>query len=229
MSMKRSKEALSNLVDTVKSGTKQDPLLALFIVFLVPSITAALVLLALHGIVELLALVSLLVAILAVSITGQALAYTRQSLELTRATQRPFLNVSRIADRWKGIHGQAGTFSHLIVTINNTGNLPADEISILCNMSKDNEGEQKQTLVTAKKNPSLCFANQYMTDMYFWVSNAKEKLTVNYGEGFKVRITVEYRNKITQTSHKTIRSYLVRYTPTAEEEPMPLPEQDYWD
>ena len=162
-----------------------------------------------------------------VKLTSKSLELTRESLELSRATQRPFLHVSRISLVWSRIDRKPNNIDYFVIAINNTGNLPADKLSIDFHVFKANEKRKKSKFI-AIEPLAVCFPNQEIINLKFSESNANNKLLLACGDELNIQIKVNYSNKITSTSHKTVRSYFVRYTPTDQDDPMPLTQGNYW-
>ena len=44
-----------------------------------------------------------------------------------------------------------------------------------------------------------------------------------------VQIEIVYYNKLSRTTHRTVRSYCTEYNSTARHKPTPISEKDYWD
>jgi len=161
-------------------------------------------------------------------VASRSLEKTKESLELTRNTQRPFLNVSRCAPVWsKNDNGQT-TVNYFVVDITNTGIFPADKISVLFNICEAG-GSQKRLLTTTNHITSICFPNDVMQNLIFKEPDDENKLRVQPGDKIKVQIEISYKNKLTNKPHKTIRSYLAQDVPLENEKIIPLPEEDYWD
>ncbi len=159
------------------------------------------------------------------SITASLLA--SNSLELTRSTTRPFLNVSGIKVRWntddKGVR-----INYFILQTGNKGTIPADKVSVLFNVNKTNDKNNLHTLISDSEIPSIWFPGEGMSSLKFREAET-DKFMLDVGDDLKLKIEISYQNKLTQKTHKTSRSYLVKCTPTAHEEPNPIPEEDDWD
>ncbi len=147
---------------------------------------------------------------------------------IARDSQRPFLNVSRIHINWSKLEGSPTTIINFLIGVDNTGNFPADEVSILFNVRKG-EGDSEQHQFLMREESPIYFPNENKPNLHFSEPDDKEKLVVEQGGRLQVQIKISYKNKLTHSSHKTFRSYRVQYTPTVQESPLPLPEGDYWD
>jgi len=173
--------------------------------------------------------VSLFIAVIVAIVALWALKITGNSLELTRATQRPFLNVLGITVVWSRNDGSPTPVNYFVIHISNTGIFPANQVSVVLNVSKTDSDNQKHLFVVEREIPSICFPGEEIVNLTFREAEEKGKLTVALQGKLKVQIEISYQNKLTQKIHKTIRPYLVQYFPTAQSEPIPLPEEDYWD
>lgn len=90
--------------------------------------------------------------------------------------------------------------------------------------------DNQQHLFTVSKGiPPICFPSEDVSNLTFTEVAEKEKLEVELRGKLKVRIEIEYKNKLTQETYKTNRSYLVQYDPNSEGALTPLPKEDYWD
>jgi len=201
------------------------PVLAIYI-----GITAAVIWFAVHlgntvGLGIAFAFISIVIATFFAS---RSLRMTSQSLELTRATQRPFLNLSRIDVVWRENAIHDSHLQYFIIDINNTGSLPADNVSLRCIVWKT-RSKVKHVLDSEVSNASICFPNEEIQNLRFSDTNQKKRLVAKVGGKIQVRIEIDYDDKSTNTAHKTVRSYLTEYNPTARHEPTPIPHIDHWD
>ncbi len=171
---------------------------------------------------------SILIASIAAINAILALTVTRQSLELTRETQRPFLDVSGCTPIWSHNTGNQTTVNYFVVQISNTGVFPADNVSVLFNISDINDSNKKHLLALRKDIPSICFPNDGISNLIFEELAEGNKLTIQEGGKIKAQIEIRYENKLMHRSHKTIRSYLAQDI-SSENRIIPLPEGDYWD
>jgi len=175
------------------------------------------------------ALVSSIIASNSFDAAKESLNLTRESLELTRATTRPFLNVDQFGVNWSRNDGQPTSVEEFIFGLCNMGSFPADQVSVLMKVSKNNMDNQQHLLLDSEEIPTICFPSDEIHNRHFRKVDEKEKLEVELEGELKVRIEIEYKNKLTQQTHKTNRSYLVLYNPTARCDPTKLPKEDYWD
>ncbi len=158
-----------------------------------------------------------------------SLKITRDSLELTRATTRPFLNVFRIGLDWSRNDGTPTPVNYFVIQIRNEGISPANQVSVGLSVSKTDRDNQKHLFMVEGETPSICFPSEEIQNLMFREAAENEKLTVTLNGKLKVQIEINYQNKLTQKIHKTMRSYLVQYSPTATSEPTPIVAEDYWD
>jgi len=170
-----------------------------------------------------------LAVIFTLKLTKESLEATKKSLELTRATQRPFLNVLGISVIWSRNDGSPTPVNYFVIHISNTGIFPATQVSVVLNVSKTDSDNQRHLFVVEREIPSICFPSEEIVNLIFREEEKKKKLTVNLQGKMKVQVEISYQNKLTQKIHKTIRSYLVQYFPTAQSEPTPLRKEDFWD
>ena len=179
-----------------------------------------------HGIAISFAVLSIVVATFFAS---RSLKLTQDSLVLTRAIQRPFLNIYQFDVNWSRNDGQPTLVNNFIFGFCNTGVFPADKVSILMKVNKEKMDNQQHLFAVSEGIPPICFPSEEITNLHFREVDEKEKLEVELKVKLKVRIEIEYKNKLTQETYKTNRSYLVQYDPTARGAPTPLPKEDYWD
>jgi len=179
--------------------------------FIIASIAAVLV-----GITALLALRSL-------ELTRKSLTLTRESLELTRATTRPFLNVSVP----KTILFQ----SELRLVICNTGALPADKVEILCTLcTMENEVVIKEYELPAwNKAPSIYFPGDEVGPIYRWSPRDYDFTDDSTRRKNLIRVTIDYRNRLTQEAHTTTRIFMAETTGISTYLLVPIPRYDSWD
>lgn len=153
-----------------------------------------------------------------------------KSLQLSRATTRPFLNIlGGVTVIWSRNDGSPTPVNYFVIHIGNTGIFPADHVSVVLNVSKTNSDNQKHLFVVEGEIPSICFPGEEINNLIFREAKEKEQLTVDKQDKLKVIIEISYQNKLTHQFHKTIRSYLVQYLPTAQSAPTPLRRDDDWD
>jgi len=173
--------------------------------------------------------ISLFIAVIVAIVALSSLKMTRDSLELSRATQRPFMNVTGISVILSKNDGSPTSVKYLVVHISNQGIFPADQISVVLNVSKINSNNQNHLFVVQGEIPSICFPGKDISNLIFKETEEKEKLTVAAQGKLKVKIEINYKNKLTQKSHRTTQSYSTQYLLSITREPTPLSEEDYWD
>jgi len=175
---------------------------------------------------------SLIIASTAAIFAGISALIANRSLELTRAAQRPFVNVSPEVEGYTGWSSSKEKntvrFEHIIARISNKGAFPADKVSIRCEVSKTEKNARSFLLVPQKEIASIYFPDEETRHIFEKGPNAEELTTMNRGDELRVRITVNYVNKLTQKKHNTIRVYSMKCDPSAQDV-IPLPKEDYWD
>ncbi len=172
---------------------------------------------------------SIIIATAAAASSAISSVIASESLKLTRATQRPFLNIYQFHINWSRNDGRSTLVNNFIFGFCNTGAFPADKVSVLIKVNKEKMDNQQHLFAVSEGIPPICFPNGETTNLDFREVDEKKKLEVELKDKLKVRIEIEYNNKLTHETYKTNRSYLVQYDPTAPCAPTILPEEDYWD
>ena len=93
-------------------------------------------------------------------------------------------------------------------------------------VNKEKMDNQQHLFAVSEGIPPICFPSEEIPNLHFREVDEKEKLEVELKGKLKVRIEIEYKNKLTQETYKTNRSYLVQYDPTARGAPSPIPKED---
>jgi len=168
---------------------------------------------------------SIVIASIAALSSVRASVVASKSLELTRATQRPFLNVEGSVT----CKIYPKSIGRIIASINNTGNFPADGVSASCEVRriKRNAVDNFSIPFQDEKEyyPSYCFPGDDI--QYFF---EKGGIEMEREDKVEVYITIKYRNKLTEEKHKTIRAYSMIFTTGDRNEILsPYPQGDYWD
>ena len=143
-------------------------------------------------------------------------------------TGRPFLNVSRISAQFNGDGINPSPIRYFMVGVDNTGNYPADQVSITLEIWKTTDNNKHKLILDGEETP-IYFPNVGNPNLRFLETNDNNTLTTNVGEKLHTKIEVAYYNKLKQSKHRTIRSYWTEYNNTANHEPTPIPAEDYWD
>lgn len=159
------------------------------------------------------------------TVTTQSLERTTEALELTRATTRPFLNVSTP----KSIVAQ----SSMELVICNTGNIPADRVEILCTlctMEKEEVVKEYELTPWTKQAPSIYFPGDEVGPHYSWSPKDYDFVDDETRRKTTIRVTIDYRNKLTQKTHTTNRMFMAGVSNQAYiYQLVPIPPKDYWD
>lgn len=145
-------------------------------------------------------------------------------------TQRPFLNVVSCSVRWASTDGKQPTsINRSEINIENTGIFPADKLSAELTILKAGETNQK-CLFTLRKdthNFSIVFPSSSPT-LQFEKDDGENTLEVMppYNNKLLVKVTINYHNKFSGKSHKTILMYEAKYP---ESSTVMIPKDNYWD
>jgi len=165
--------------------------------------------------------------VIATFFASRSLAMADKSLQLTRATSRPFLTVHLILSK-----GVSLDRAILIPSVQNTGNFPADHVTVDCSwyISRSNTVEQCP-LRSEKTSQSIIFPADKAEPTYLVIgSESVDKLT---HEGSRVKVTVDYQNKFTGQSHTVRRTFRIIFASAspsiAAAQAVAVPEEDYWD
>ena len=167
---------------------------------------------------------AVLIAAITAIATLWSLKTTRESLGLSRATQRPFLNVSVP----KTILFQ----SELWLVICNTGALPADKVEILCTLcTMENEVVIKEyELPIWHEAPSIYFPGDEVGPTYCWSPKDYDFTNDSIRGKTLIRVTIDYRNRLTQETHTTTRVFMAKISNMQGQYLlMPIPKYDSWD
>ncbi|MBA7637997.1 hypothetical protein ES703_45646 [subsurface metagenome] len=128
-----------------------------------------------------------------------------QSLNLSKATQRPFLTTVEEPQEPEVI-GEA-TNPRIILHIGNTGNLPADRISILCALYTSTNMDigislrhDKTALAPPIYFPGVTVQHTFYLEQEHFKECQKGRFTV--------RILIKYGNKIAKKTCNTQRSFI---------------------
>ena len=82
-------------------------------------------------------------------------------------------------------------------------------------VNKEKMDNQQHLFTVSGGIPPICFPSEEIINLHFREVDEKEKLEVELKGKLKVRIEIEYKNKLTQETCKTNRSYLVQYAPVS--------------
>ena len=138
--------------------------------------------------------ISLFIAIIVAIVALWSLKTTRDSLELTRSTTRPFLNLSNTSvDLVTGF--QPAPFLQIYFEIDNTGIYPADDVTVKLKLSKRNEQSHE---IQTKYNFGIILPKGTRYEVHTGALtdiNATKSDLENRWVGLS--FFIEYRNKIT--------------------------------
>ena len=166
--------------------------------------------------------VSFIIAVVAALAALLAANKANESVELVKATTRPFLNIATPALA-AGTPDAEPAFN---VVIRNTGNLPADEVSIFADVFvQEDGGGRKENLIAKLVNySSICFPGEKIV-----LNHLVKALCGGLGLNEVVmRVTVEYRHKYRQGICTTVRTFSVFLVPPGGAEFKPTAGKDYW-
>jgi len=164
-------------------------------------------------------------SILASMIAHDSLDATNKGLELTRASVRPFLNViltlARDFNRDR---------AYLYAEIENTGDLPADGTAVKCEWYIQSNGTiETQQLGEEKEILSTIFPGVKTVPTYLVEEAQVDRIGA---PDSRVRISVSYKNKLTNGLHETGRTfrfvYAVGHTTFHQIQAVPVWNEDYW-
>ena len=146
---------------------------------------------------------------------------------LARSTQRPFLN-ARDADVIDEQEQPRITFY-----IQNTGNLPADDIKASCAIDKIGGTNPQQLKDMQNETESLVEILFPSDDIRLQFTLRDHRGICREEEGFKFRLRIDYTNKITNTPCYSIRNYIcpmlsLRSTDRLSRKASPRPREDKW-
>jgi hypothetical protein len=127
-----------------------------------------------------------------------SLTLTQKSLELARATQRPFLTARTSSIRLNDDHGEV----FLVVT--NTGSLPADRVFVEMTLWTLDSKAHERVLGAIKQDNAIYFpqANHKML-----ITVTKQPLKLIREEKTGVRLTMKYQHKLGDESFETITTW----------------------
>jgi hypothetical protein len=175
----------------------------------------------------LVAVIAALIAALSGRAASNAAESASKSLELARTITRPFLNV-----HVNLVTGASLNRAILALTIQNTGNLPADHVVVECSWYLiKGEGTEECSLKLEKASPSIVFPADRVESTYLVKGrDAVGRLT---NEGGRVNVTVNYQNKLTMQRHTTQRTFCIVVASVSPSinthQAVSIPEEDYWD
>jgi hypothetical protein len=162
---------------------------------------------------------SFVIAVFSIGIASRA-------LHLTRATTRPFLNIKVNLLKWDAVNRVI-----FAVEAENTGNLPADQVTINCSFYKGTDDDNALcSLELEKPIQSIIFPAETAKTTYLIKSSDRDRLTHIRS---RVNVIVNYQNKLTKQQHTTKRMFRMRYasgdTAINEAQAIVIPEEDHWD
>jgi len=166
----------------------------------------------------------LLIGSFAVIFAGIAAGLASRSLELTRNTVRPFLTTVNEPDEPMVIGEKDNP--RVILHIKNTGNLPADKISVLCVLYTTNKDygiivkHVKTALAPPVYFPGVVVGHTFCLD--------KEQFQECQKGRFTVRILIKYDNRIAKKPCSTQRSFIYEALTTTPQTPINVTHRDDW-
>jgi len=137
-----------------------------------------------------------------------SLTLTQDSLELTRASQRPFLTATNTGVRLERDRGEVW----LIVT--NTGSLPADKVSVdMALWTLESKDSSEHILGRTGKDDTILFPR---TNNKFGLKVTEKTLELVRGEKTGVRLTMKYQHKLERKRCETILVWDIFKEPEAD-------------
>ena len=167
---------------------------------------------------------------------SRSLRLTGESLGLTRDTQRPFLAVvnepneptvldSPVPSGEAALRDMEGR-PRAILHVQNTGNLPADDVSFSCVFYTGDEGDGGTSLRHSDRyTPSTYFPQASIGHTFYFEPSVFLKFSS--GEP-RIRIAVKYRNKITNQQHTTERFFVYDSAAGMPQSPRDSAHKDDW-
>jgi len=148
-----------------------------------------------------------------------------QSLNLTRETQRPFLTI--VGEPEEPLMIGEKDNPRIILHIKNTGNLPADRISVLCVLYTANEKDIGQLLHHAKTAlaPPIYFPGVVVGHTYYLEPEQFEECKKGK---YTIRVLIKYENKVLKRLCNTQRSLIYDPLTTTPMSPKDSTHRDDW-
>jgi hypothetical protein len=150
-----------------------------------------------------------LASIIPIIIALISLFVALRALNVTRRTQRPFLN-AMISSITTYNNPGPNTIQNIVVHINNRGNYPADEFHITCGISKKAELNNVHYLV-AKDNypltPTIIFPGEGTEAFFEENPKGESALKFEPNDVIFIRVTLSYMNRLTNENHKTVKDW----------------------
>lgn len=170
---------------------------------------------------------SLFIAVVATMAALWSMKLTRDSLTLTRAAERPFLGIQ--VNISKGISLDRAI---LTLEIENTGNLPGDQVMVDCSWNiEETDNTEQRSLEVEKPSQSIIFPGDKAKSTY--LVNGREDVSNLTHEGSRVKVKISYQNKLTGQLHTTRRTFRIAFASAAPSfdvaQAIVVPEEDYWD
>lgn len=152
---------------------------------------------------------------------------TRDSLTLTRAVQRPFLNIQVNISR-----GMIPDRAILTAEIENTGNLPGDQVMVDCSWYiETTDNTVKCSLEAEKPSQSIIFPTDKAKSTY--LVTGEENVSNLTHKGSRVKVIVNYQNKLTGQRHTTRRTFRIAFASADSSfnvaQAIVIPEEDHWN
>jgi hypothetical protein len=175
-------------------------------------------------------LIAAIAAIIAAYSADAALSSTKlasKSLELARTTTRPFLNV-----HVNLVKGFSLDRAILALTIQNTGNLPADHVTVECSWYLvKGEGTEECSLKSEKACQSIIFPSDKAETTYLVEGEAEVGELTNPGS--RVKVIVNYQDTLSKERHTTRRTFRIGFASAAPSfniaQTISIPDEDIWD
>ena len=165
------------------------------------------------------------VGVVAAILAGITAAIALGSLRITRASQRPFLTTVEEPEE-PVVIGEA-TNPRIILHIKNTGNLPADRISILCVLFTSTNEDIGISLRHAKTAlaPPIYFPGVTAEHTYYM---EKEQFQECQKGLFTIRILIKYDNRTAKKTCNTQRSFIYEALTKTPLSPINSTHRDDW-
>lgn len=172
------------------------------------------------GLVVAIPVISMAIAVISLYLANKALG-------LTQATTRPFLNI-----KLNLIKGVSLDRAILVAEVENTGSLPADQVAVNCSwFIQTDDCTEKCQLELEKTNQLIIFPAETAKSTY--LVNSSEDVNRLTHQGSRVKVTANYKNKLTKQGHTTQRTFRIAFASAAPSfnvsQTIVVPKEDYWD
>lgn len=171
--------------------------------------------------------VALFIAVIVAIVALWSLKMTRESLELTRATTRPFLT-SRLGVELGNKPFELGNKPEINTQVRNTGIHPADNVLVTVELCAEPDGPSEEKILKQYTEPrgAVFFPNQEL--WYTMVIDAEDVKSIEAHKTY-VRVAIDYQYRLLGTEHKTVETKrLTRHLTSGQIIHTVIPEKSSW-